>query len=160
MTKPLCTDKSVKTNYSEFPNSSISFHIPAVPVPQPRPRATVFAGHAHVYEAGSEHSVHAFKATCRHAARAAYSGPPLEGPLTLTLEFVLPRPQAMRWKSKPMPRVAHAKKPDIDNLVKSLLDSLGGLVWLDDAQIAELTVRKYVAAGTEQPGVTVEVRQS
>jgi Holliday junction resolvase RusA-like endonuclease len=103
------------------------------------------------------HPVAAFKATCRLAAQMAYSGPPLDCPLSVRLVFVMPRPSALQWKTRPMPRLPHAKKPDVDNLTKSVLDALTGLLWLDDAQIAACSIEKWIAAGDEQPHVEVEV---
>ena len=34
------------------------------------------------------------------------------------------------------------KKPDVDNIAKAILDSLNGLPYKDDNQVAELVVRK------------------
>jgi Holliday junction resolvase RusA-like endonuclease len=36
----------------------------------------------------------------------------------------------------------HTQKPDADNLAKAIKDALNRLAWTDDAQVAELTVRK------------------
>lgn len=135
----------------------IAFTVPGVPVPQPRPRACIRGSHASVYGAKSDHAVHAFKATCRLAARQAYRGEPLSTPLVLSLVFVLPRPQGMRWERKPMPRVPHQTKPDLDNLYKSTVDALTGLLWLDDKQIYRDETSKWIAAGDEQPHVRVRV---
>jgi len=135
----------------------IEFTVPAVPVAQPRARATAASGHARMYEASSKHAIHAFKASVRHAASLAYSGAPLQGPLRLMAVFVFPRPQAMQWKTKPMPRVPSvAAKGDIDNLTKGLADALNGLLYVDDRQIYSATVEKYVASGDEQPHVLVK----
>lgn len=35
------------------------------------------------------------------------------------------------------------KKPDLDNIAKSILDSLNGIAYLDDSQVIELKVAKY-----------------
>lgn len=35
------------------------------------------------------------------------------------------------------------KRPDIDNVSKNILDALNGIVYADDKQIVELTIRKY-----------------
>ena len=56
-----------------------------------------------------------------------------------------------------MPRIRHTKKPDADNLAKAVLDSLNGLIWVDDAQVCELSVSKWIAAGDERAGVTVRI---
>lgn len=34
-------------------------------------------------------------------------------------------------------------RPDIDNFLKSILDSLNGLAWEDDGQIVKITAEKY-----------------
>lgn len=47
----------------------IRFSVPAIPLAQPRPRATIRGAHAAVYEAGSKHPIHAFKATMRQGER-------------------------------------------------------------------------------------------
>ena len=77
----------------------------------------------------------------------------------MDVEFVFPRPGVMVWKKKPMPRVRHTKKPDRDNLEKALMDALKGIVWIDDAQVCDGSIRKWIAAGDEQPGVHVVIRQ-
>lgn len=44
------------------------------------------------------------------------------------------------------------KKPDVDNVLKVIADSLNGLCYHDDKQLVDVTVRKYY---TDCPGVTV-----
>lgn len=56
-----------------------------------------------------------------------------------------------------MPRLPHAKKPDRDNLDKAYLDALRGLLWIDDAQICDGRIEKWIAAGDEQPHVLITV---
>jgi hypothetical protein len=53
--------------------------------------------------------------------------------------------------------VWHATKPDVENLAKALLDALTGILWVDDGQVAELVLRKKVAAGGESTGVLLKV---
>lgn len=143
--------------------SYIEFIVPGIPVSQPRQRTTVRFGKdgkafAQNYTPKND-PVNAFKAACQLSASQVYSGPPLHGPLMLDLTFVLPRPQNMVWKTRPMPRVWHDKKPDRDNLQKSVMDALNKMVWADDSQICDGQVRKYIASGDEQPhtviGITV-----
>jgi crossover junction endodeoxyribonuclease RusA len=59
-------------------------------------------------------------------ARAQLKGKPLEGPLALDV--------CLYWPDR--------RKHDVDN-IKSLLDALTGILWLDDGQIEDLRVRKY-----------------
>ena len=59
-------------------------------------------------------------------ARAQYRGKPLTGPLAVTV--------ALYWPDR--------RKHDIDNGLKTLLDSLTGIVWEDDGQVEDLHVTK------------------
>ena len=134
-------------------------YVPAVPVAQPRARATTINGAARMYEAAKSHPVHAFKASVRLAAREVYQGPPLDCPLSVSAVFVFPRPKRLVWKKRDMPRVPHSIKPDRDNCDKALLDALRGTVFVDDAQVCDGSLRKVYAAGDEQPHVLVTIEQ-
>jgi Holliday junction resolvase RusA-like endonuclease len=50
-------------------------------------------------------------------------------------------------------------KPDRDNAEKAILDSLKGVVFLDDAQVCDGVVQKMYHAGDESPGVHVEIEE-
>lgn len=136
--------------------AEITITVPAVPVAQPRPRATSFGGHARVYQP-SKHPVTAFKATVRMAFQSAYAGAPLTGPLRCDCLFVMPRPKSLIWKTRPMPRVPHTAKPDRDNLDKSVLDALKGLAWIDDSQVCQGNIQKWIASGDEQPHAVITI---
>jgi Holliday junction resolvase RusA-like endonuclease len=136
----------------------IEFTVPAVPIAQPRQRHRVLqvAGRTIAQNyTPAKAPVNDFKATVRFAASAAYSGPPLTGPIDISIEFVLPRPKRLIWKTRQMPRESHTSKPDIENLVKSVLDALTGTIWSDDAQVCHLLAAKWIASGLEQPQVKV-----
>lgn len=47
-------------------------------------------------------------------------------------------------------------KPDADNIAKSILDSLNGIVYLDDKQIVKLEVEKYYS---QAPSTTVMIEE-
>src|SRR5690606_5282903 len=104
--------------------------------------------------------VNAFKAAVQASYAAAFPGaPPANGPVELIVMFVLPRPKYLIWKTKPMPRLWHTAKPDLDNLEKALKDALTGLAWRDDCQVCDKISRKRVAAGDEQPHVFVSITE-
>lgn len=90
----------------------------------------------------------------------------LVGQYTVAATFRLPVPPS--WSNKKrlaMIGQPHAQKPDIDNLLKAILETMSKPVanrpraWLmdDDAQIVDARVRKVWAAA-EDAGVTVEVK--
>jgi len=72
---------------------------------------------------------------------------------------VFSRPQRLLRKKDPLQRIYHGSKPDIDNVAKSVLDSLvmAGVI-RDDKQVVELFVRSVYASKEEGP--CVEVRLS
>lgn len=138
--------------------TTIQFSIPAIPVGQPRQRHRIIEANGRTFAQNytpAKHKVNDFKATARMAATQAYSGPPLDCPLRMTVAFVFPRTAAQTWKRRPMPRLPHAKKPDRDNCEKALLDALKGLLFVDDAQVCCGEVSKWIAAGDEQPHVEI-----
>jgi len=103
--------------------------------------------------------IHAFKAAVQDEARLAYSGIPLESALRFRVVFIFARPSAIIWKTKPMPRLWHAKIPDFDNLAKSVTDALKEITMKDDRFIASATVDKFIAAKGEPEMVVVEVSE-
>lgn len=136
----------------------LRIYVPAVPVAQPRPRAFSMGKSARIVSAPDKHPVNAFKAAVAYAARQTLKeAAPLTGPLAVRLEFVMPRPKAKCWKTKPMPREPHTITPDADNLAKSVLDAASRIVWRDDSQIFDLRVVKHIAAGDESPSASIEV---
>ena len=133
---------------------NISFHVPAVPVAQPRQRHTK-SGFNYT---PSNHPVQAFKASVRLAAREAYSGPPLDVPLTMKLVFVMPRPGRLLKKNSPCERLPFSNKnKDWDNLGKSVSDALNELMYVDDGLLWDVSVQKVYESRFEQPHVEVTI---
>jgi Holliday junction resolvase RusA-like endonuclease len=138
----------------------ISFTIHHVPVAQPRQRHKILGSGntAWVHNYTPKKSpVASFKAETIRAARAAHSGEPLTGPVRVEIDCIFPRPKAKCWKTRSCPREWHTGTPDAENVAKALLDSLTALIWKDDRQVAELFVRKEIAAGGEHPHVVVQI---
>jgi len=71
------------------------------------------------------------------AQEHAGTSPPMEGPVFVALQFWLPRP-----KSLPKRITQHTKKPDLDKLVRAVLDGLTGIVFYDDAQVVSIVAQK------------------
>ncbi|MFC5996932.1 RusA family crossover junction endodeoxyribonuclease [Pseudonocardia hispaniensis] len=90
-----------------------------------------------------------------HAAQA-HTAAPLDGPLTVRIEFVMPRPSGTPKRATP-PAI---KRPDIDKLTRAVLDALSGVVWRDDSQVVDLHPTKRIAEIDEQPGARVRVKEA
>lgn len=90
------------------------------------------------------------------AERATGARPPITGPVALRVAFVVPRPA-----SAPKRIVWPAKRPDIDKLIRAVMDALTAAgVWLDDAQVVELTASKtFPGRGyLDVPGAVITVQ--
>jgi len=87
-------------------------------------------------------------------AQTAASGMLFVGAVVLTISFVLPRPL------KPMSS-HHVTLPDIDKLLRAILDALTGTVYVDDKQVVELHARKvYQVHRAAPPGVFIVIEDA
>jgi crossover junction endodeoxyribonuclease RusA len=81
----------------------------------------------------------------------------LSGPVRATLVFVMPRPKSFK-PSQPTP--PHTSTPDLDKLVRGVLDALTGTLLVHDALVTSLgdTAKRY-AEPAEQPGVEITLEE-
>lgn len=61
-----------------------------------------------------------------------------ELPVALRLDFYLARPQSLQKRI-----LRPIKKPDADKLIRAVLDSLTGSLFVDDSQVVQLMVGKW-----------------
>lgn len=110
--------------------------------PQPKERPKVYKGHA-ITPTRTKNQ----EALIRRAWLNKYPGPPLEGPITLTLRFYMPIPQSWSKRKKAEAitgRIIPTIRPDIDNLAKLTMDALSGAAFVDDKQIfAVYLIKQY-----------------
>ena len=83
----------------------------------------------------------------RTAMNSTQVPPPFDGPFIVSVTFRLNRPRSVSVKDRPVPTV----KPDLDKLVRAVLDALTGILWRDDAQVVTIiaTKRYLKTAGPE-----------
>jgi Holliday junction resolvase RusA-like endonuclease len=114
------------------------------PVAMGRPRLGKFGTYtppkSHKYLTGQ---VSALKATLTD---------PLEGPVKVCITFVHKRPQRLQRKSSPEGRIMKTTRPDIDNLVKMVLDIMTNSgMWKDDNQVTSLVAEDMFCSKNEEP---------
>jgi crossover junction endodeoxyribonuclease RusA len=133
----------------------ISFIVRGHPKAQPRPKACKRGAHAGVYDPGTASQ---WKALVVLAARPLRPAAPLEGALSVSIDFLLPRPQSLCRKKDPAGEIPCTTKPDRDNLEKAVLDALtqDGW-WRDDAQVCAGEVRKLYHAKDGVPGARITI---
>lgn len=95
----------------------------------------------------------------KHSQEAMGGADLLETPVAVYLYFRLPIPDSYSKKAKEACLTGqnkHIKRPDLDNLVKSVLDGMNGVVFKDDSQI---TVMHCTKVYSNVPGVNIVVKE-
>ena len=78
----------------------------------------------------------------------------IEGPVRMELYFYMPIPKSTPKKQKPnMEETFHIKRPDADNLIKSVLDGLNGILYIDDGQVCRIETFKLYS---EEPRIEIK----
>ena len=132
----------------------LTFDFP--PVAQARPRATRFGRGIRLYD---PKQVHVYKAQLAQSAQFMYHDEPLAGPLVVTIKFYRAIQQSEtkeRHRLKAQGTIRPTKKPDLDNYIKSTLDGLNGVLWVDDNEIIELHTGKYYS---DHPRIEIGVEE-
>lgn len=135
-----------------MPKTDVTFWLDGEPVAKARPRMTR-SGHVYTPDKTTK---------AENAIRRAWQekrGEMIEGPVAVSIVFMLKMPVNWSKAKKLMAQdqeVLPCKKPDVDNLVKTVMDALNELAWNDDKQVVELSARKVYASN---PGTVIRVRE-
>ena len=84
---------------------------------------------------------------------------PFDGPLIVEIDFFFEIPKSYSKKRKTnilTKRELYTKKPDIDNLIKSITDGLNEVAFNDDKQIVTITARKHYTTETQRAEVLIK----
>lgn len=136
--------------------SDIDFYVPGPPQPLKRHRMT---RRGRVYDPSADD-----KRVWMETARAFCPTEPMTGALEVELEFIMLRPKCHfgtgrnDGKLKPSAPKHHLHTPDLDNLVKFVLDAMNGKFYVDDAQIVSITCNKTFSAEKGDCGTVVCIR--
>ena len=140
MTAPIAAHTSARHNartLSDF--QPISFRVEGVPVAQPRHRAAFRGGFAKMYIPKS-HAIHAWKNAISRIAFESIENQ-LEHAVKVDVLFVFKAPRKTEIGN------FKASKPDIDNLLKAVLDALTDAgMWNDDSQVVQVSAAKMFGA--------------
>jgi Holliday junction resolvase RusA-like endonuclease len=82
--------------------------------------------------------------------RQQHQGEPYQGPVRVDFEMVYKRPKRL-----PKDRTWPSCKPDADNVIKLVLDSLNKLAYTDDSHVTEGSWAKRYTVGDEESHVDV-----
>jgi len=151
------TDHAVRSaDRSVFPvsggvrtNSLISFRVHGLPVPQGSTRAFVVKGKPVITSTAK--GLSSWRRIVADVAQRFAPDEPWEGPVGIELHFGIPKPKSAPKRRRVWPD----KRPDLDKLCRSVLDSLTYVIFADDSQVVDISATKDYGA----PGVVVEVRR-
>jgi crossover junction endodeoxyribonuclease RusA len=124
----------------------IAFEVEHRPVPQGSLTPTLIAGRPGVRYLKAD-ELYEWRAA---VARACPIDEPEAGAYHVVIAFRLPRPKSHTGARGLAPRFIGAQPttyPDLDKLVRGVLDALTGRVWIDDSQVVQITARKLYADG-------------
>jgi len=121
-------------------------------VPQPQGSKRIFGGRL---VEGNDRTLRPYRANIAGEARAKFGREPVRDvALDVTLGFMFERPRSHygtgrnAHEIKPSAPAYKSTRPDLDKLVRAVLDSLTGIVFAEDSQVARLSAWKdYGPAG-------------
>ena len=135
----------------------VCFDIEGNPIPKGRPRFRRTKTFITTY---TPKKTLDFEDQVRKAAQDAMGKTDLlETPIAVYLYFRLPIPQSYSKKRSEAclnGSEKHIKRPDLDNLIKSVLDGMNGVVFKDDSQITSLHCTKVYS---NVAGVNILVKE-
>lgn len=143
--------------------------IPIEPKPQSRPRSSIKNNRIIVRE---DRNMRVWRRACTMLVKNIYKGPFYETPIKVDVTFFMEAPEKLKKEPSERSRqstkekfikfvnelIWHDKLPDIDNLVKSVFDSItkSDKVWSDDNIICYLVAKKVYSPN---PRIEVEITE-
>mgnify|MGYP003292108010 CR=1 FL=1 len=123
----------------------IDFDVPGDPFGKQRPRAARKGRFITIY---TPRETKEYENKVIKYYNKYYKGTKLEGPINVKINGIFGIPKSVsKYKAEKMinKEIPHTKKPDCDNLAKSILDALNNVAYNDDAQITKLEISKEYA---------------
>jgi len=133
-----------------------TFFIPGDPVAKGRPKTRIMGKHVQIY---TPTKTRKWEDYVRCFALEAFLKSGIKTwedcPVRMNITFFMSRPKSHTKKQKLCPYCF--RKPDRDNLEKSISDAIEGLFFKNDGQICDGMITKYYAEEPQEPGVYVEL---
>lgn len=131
----------------------IMFSVPGEPTGKGRPRMTK-QGHTYTPQKTVEYENLVRQEYLRRYCDTKFeAGIPLDA--RIVAYYAIPKSASKKKRAMMLSgQIRPMKKPDGDNVVKSILDALNGVAYHDDAQVVDHMCRKFYA---QYPRVTVKI---
>lgn len=140
----------------ERESATVAFVIPGTPVGKGRPK---FARRGNFTVAYTPEKTASYENLVKVKAEEAMKGrPAIDGAVAVTI-WLWVTPPASWSQKKQRQALSHeilpTSKPDVDNVIKGIFDAMNEIVWKDDKQAVDVSIRKRYS---ETARATVEVR--
>lgn len=134
----------------------VTIIVPLVPIGKGRPRfGRTRTGITVAY---TPEKTRTWEAAFRELVAAHLPATPIEGPVAVDVDAVLARPASLCRRKDPGGLMWAPQKPDLDNVLKSVLDGLARHL-RDDKQVVRTCVTKLYAEKDGLPRTVVRVRE-
>ena len=130
--------------------SVISITIPGQPIPKARPRFS--NGRVYTPTRTKEYESR-IKQHLKHLET------PITNPVEVQITAILKRPKYMQKPKFYKGLIPHTKRPDLDNIVKAVLDALNNTL-KDDAQVHTLRAQKFYAEIDQLPRTIITIKET
>lgn len=129
----------------------ITITIPGAPRGKGRPRYTGRGGFPRAY---TDSKTRAYERQIQEAYKRA-GGPRFSGPVAVEITAIFEPPSSISQKKQAdLIGTYCGKKPDLDNIIKAILDGLNGTAYEDDKLVTVVTAQK-VFGETAKAEVTI-----
>lgn len=119
----------------------IQFRVDGKPVPQ----GSMSAVNGHIFHSQGS-ALATWRASIAIAARYAGAQPSAKS-ISMTMVFIFQKPKTVTRSEPTVP-------PDLDKLIRAVLDGLTAVAYKDDAQVTEIRAVKIYG---ERPGVEIQI---
>jgi len=124
-------------------SATVYFVVYGNPVGKGRPRATSRGGFVRMY---TDEKTEAYESAVADEARIAMrEWQAFDTPMQLQLSAYYPIPKSWSKKKRQMAmdgEIHPQVKPDLDNVMKAVLDAMNGVVYVDDSQVINMVATK------------------
>lgn len=131
---------------------AFTFSVAGKPEAKGSTRAFVPRGWTRPIITSTNRNLKTWEARVRDAALPFLTTVFAEEAIGVHLSFRLERPKSLPKRLK-----HHCKKPDLDKLVRAVIDGMTGIIYRDDSQVVQILAEKSYATPGETEGVIVTV---
>lgn len=134
----------------------IEFEIVGEPVGKGRPRFSTLNGHAVAFtpaKTANYENLVKISYQQKYAGLVISAGVPIVA--HIDAYFTIPKSTSKKARAEMLSgKRRPTKKPDADNIIKSVLDALNGIAYHDDSQVVGVIINKYYS---DTPKVVVKI---